>query len=163
MAILDQITFDFDDDKSPKEFLSGRPLQQPTPKPKSTRGRKSLKEGEANVDFVNIPPDEELFKKQYYGIGDVAQMFNVNVSQLRYWENVFDILQPRKNRKGDRFFTPADIKNLQLIHDLLRRRKFTLDGAKDYLKKGAQAEEKWVMIQSLQKVKSFLQELKANL
>lgn len=163
MAILDQITFDFEDDGGPKEFLSGRPLQQPVPKPKSTRGRKSIKEGEADGDYVIIPPDEELFKKQYYGIGDVAQMFNVNVSLLRYWENEFDILQPRKNRKGDRFFTPTDIKNLQLIHDLLRRRKFTLDGAKDYLKKGAQAEEKWAMIQSLQKVKSFLQELKANL
>jgi DNA-binding transcriptional MerR regulator len=93
----------------------------------------------------------------------VAQMFNVNVSLLRYWENEFDILQPRKNRKGDRFFTPADIKNLQLIHDLLRRRKFTLDGAKDFLKKGTQTEEKWAMIQSLQKVKNFLQEIKANL
>src|SRR5688572_28169006 len=128
MAILDQITFDFEDDKGPKEFLSGRPIPPPVTKPKSTRGRKSIKDAEADGDFVNIPPDEELFKKQYYGIGDVAQMFNVNVSLLRYWENEFDILQPRKNRKGDRFFTPADIKNLLLIHDLLRRRKFTLDG-----------------------------------
>lgn len=162
-TILDQITFDFEDDKSPKEFLSGRPVEQPVPKPKSTRGRKSIKEGEAETDYVAVPPDEELFKKQYYGIGEVAQMFNVNISLLRYWEKEFDILEPRKNRKGDRFFKPSDIKNLQLIHDLLRRRKFTLDGAKDYLKKGKQAEEKWAMIQSLQKVKGFLQELKANL
>ena len=161
-AILDQITFDFDDDK-PKEFLSGRPVEQPLPKPKSKRGRKSIKDAEAETDYVIIPPDEELFKKQYYGIGEVAQMFNVNISLLRYWENEFDILKPRKNRKGDRLFKPEDIKNLQLIHDLLRRRKFTLDGAKDYLKKGGQSEEKWAMIQSLQKVKSFLQELKANL
>lgn len=165
MAIIfDQITFDFnDDDNKPKEFLSGRPLPQPVPKPKSTRGRKSIKEGEAEGDYVNIPPDEELFQKQYYGIGDVAQMFNVNNSLLRYWEKEFDILKPRKNRKGDRFFTPADVKNLQLIHDLLRRRKFTLEGAKDYLKKERQGAEKWAMIQSLQRVKGFLQELKANL
>jgi DNA-binding transcriptional MerR regulator len=163
-TILDQITFDFDDDSnSPKEFLSGRPVEQPVPKPKSTRGRKSIKAAEAETDYVNIPPDEELFQKQYYGIGEVAQMFNVNISLLRYWENEFDILKPRKNRKGDRLFKPEDIKNLQLIHDLLRRRKFTLDGAKDYLKKGGQTEEKWAMIQSLQKVKGFLQELKANL
>ena len=163
MAKLDQITFDFEDDNSPKEFLSGRPLPPPVPKPKSTRGRKSLKEAEAAADFVAIPPDEQLFKKQYYGIGEVAKMFSVNISQLRYWENEFDILQPRKNRKGDRFFTPTDIKNLQLIHDLLRRRKFTIEGAKDYLKKERQVAEKWAMIQSLQKVKGFLQEIKAAL
>lgn len=164
MAIIfDQITFDFNDDDKPKEFLSGRPLSQPTPKPKSTRGRKSIKEGEDDGDYINIPPDEELFQKQYYGIGEVAQMFNVNISLLRYWEKEFDILDLRKNRKGDRFFKPTDIKNLQLIHDLLRRRKFTLDGAKDYLKKEKQGTEKWAMIQSLQRVKGFLQELKANL
>jgi len=164
-TILDQITFDFDDssDNRPKEFLSGRPVEPPVPKPKSKRGRKSIKAAEAETDYVNIPPDEELFQKQYYGIGEVAQMFNVNISLLRYWENEFDILQPRKNRKGDRFFKPADIKNLQLIHDLLRRRKLTIDGAKDYLRRGGQTEEKWAMIQSLQKVKGFLQELKANL
>ena len=163
-TILDQITFDFDDnDNKPKEFLSGRPVEQPAPKPKSTRGRKSIKAAESETDYVNVPPDEELFKKQYYGIGEVAQMFNVNISLLRYWEAEFDILQPRKNRKGDRLFKPDDIKNLQLIHDLLRRRKFTIDGAKDYLKRGNKMEEKWAMIQSLQKVKGFLQELKANL
>ncbi len=163
MAALDQIMFDFEDDKGPKEFLSGRSMQPPPPKPKSTRGRKSIKESEADGDYINIPPDEELFKKQYYGIGEVAQMFGVNLSLLRYWEAEFDILEPRKNRKGDRFFKPTDIKNLQLIHDLVRRRKFTIDGAKDYMKKERHAHEKWAMVQSLQKVKAFLQELKANL
>ena len=61
-------------------------------------------------------------------------MFGVNTSLIRFWENEFDVLEPRKNRKGDRFFKPTDVKNLQLIYDLLRRRKFTIEGAKEYLK-----------------------------
>jgi DNA-binding transcriptional MerR regulator len=90
-------------------------------------------------------------------------MFKVNVSLIRSWENEFDILEPRKNRKGDRFFKPTDIKNLVLIHDLVRRRKFTLEGAKEFLKKNKKAKEKHEMIQSLQKIRGFLLELKANL
>jgi Predicted transcriptional regulators len=90
-------------------------------------------------------------------------MFRENQSLIRYWETEFDILQPRKNRKGDRFFRPVDVKNLVLIYDLLRRRKFTIEGAKDYLKKNKKAEEQFAMIQSLEKIKSFLLELKAHI
>ena len=132
-------------------------------KKKSTRGRKSLKDIEIGADLIQIPPDDILFQKQYYSIGDVARMFRENQSLIRYWETEFDILQPRKNRKGDRFFRPVDIKNLVMIYDLLRRRKFTIEGAKDYLKKNKKAEEQFAMIQSLQKIKDFLLELKANL
>ena len=162
---LSQITFEFfGDPEDQKEFLSGQPVpQQPPVPPKSSRGRKSLKENEADVEHIDIPDDEILFQKQYYSIGEVAAMFRVNNSLIRYWENEFDILEPRKNRKGDRFFKPEDVKNLQLIHDLLRRRKFTIEGAKEYLKKNKQAKEKYEMIQSLQKLRSFLLELKANL
>ncbi len=127
------------------------------------RGRKSLKEIAISSDLVQVPADDILFQKQYYSIGEVAVMFRENQSLIRYWETEFDILQPRKNRKGDRFFRPVDIKNLVLIYDLLRRRKFTIEGAKDYLKKDKKAEEKFAMIQSLQQMKSFLLELKANL
>lgn len=127
------------------------------------RGRKSLKEITINADLINIPPDEVLFEKQYYPIGQVAEMFRENQSLIRYWETEFDILEPRKNRKGDRFFRPVDIKNLVLIHDLLRRRKFTIEGAKEYLKKNKKVEERFAAIQSLQKTKAFLLELKANL
>ena len=127
------------------------------------RGRRSLKEIAINADLINIPPDDILFKKQYYSIGDVAVMFRENQSLIRYWETEFDILQPRKNRKGDRFFRPVEVKNLVLIYDLLRRRKFTIEGAKDYLKKNKKAEEKFAMMQSLEKIKGFLLELKANL
>jgi|SRR5438876_10810370 len=132
-------------------------------KPVSTRGRKSLKDIGINADLIQIPEDDILFKKQYYSIGEVATMFRENQSLIRYWETEFDILQPMKNRKGDRFFRPVDIKNLVMIYDLLRRRKFTIEGAKDYLKNNKKAEEKFAMIQSLEKIKSFLLELKANL
>jgi DNA-binding transcriptional MerR regulator len=129
----------------------------------STRGRRSLKEAGINADLVQIPEDDILFQKQYYSIGEVAVMFRENQSLIRYWETEFDILQPRKNRKGDRFFRPVDVKNLVLIYDLLRRRKFTIEGAKDYLKKNKKAEENFKLIQSLEKIKSFLLELKASL
>jgi len=129
----------------------------------SKRGRPSLKEMDVNADLVQIPSDEILFQKQYYSIGQVAKWFRVNQSLVRYWETEFEILQPRKNRKGDRFFRPIDVKNLLLIYDLLRRRKFTLEGAKEYLKSAKKAEEKFVMIQSLEKIKSFFLELKATL
>jgi DNA-binding transcriptional MerR regulator len=138
-------------------------ITKPMLKPVSTRGRKSLKDIGINADLVQIPEDDILFKKQYYSIGEVATMFRENQSLIRYWETEFDILQPMKNRKGDRFFRPVDIKNLVMIYDLLRRRKFTIEGAKDYLKKNKKAEEKFAMIQSLEKIKGFLLELKANL
>ncbi len=127
------------------------------------RGRKSLKEIAISADLIQVPEDDILFKKQYYAIGEVATMFRENQSLIRYWETAFDILQPRKNRKGDRFFRPVDIKNLVLIYDLLRRRKFTIEGAKDYLKKNKRAEEKFALIQSLEKIKGFLLEIKASL
>lgn len=139
------------------------PVNLDQKKPFSKRGRPSLKEIDINADLVQIPPDEILFQKQYYSIGQVAKWFRVNQSLVRYWETEFDILQPRKNRKGDRFFRPIDVKNLLLIYDLLRRRKFTLEGAKDYLKNARRAEEKFEMIQSLEKIKSFFLELKASL
>ena len=132
-------------------------------KPVAKRGRPSLKEIDISADLVQIPADEILFQKQYYSIGEVSKWFRVNQSLIRYWETEFDILQPRKNRKGDRFFRPVDVKNLLLIHDLLRRRKFTLEGAKDFLKNAQRAEEKFAMIQSLEKIKSFFLELKASL
>jgi DNA-binding transcriptional MerR regulator len=159
---LPQITFDFfPADEEPKEFLSGQPVQ-PAEKAKAGRGRKKLKDTEPE-EPIAIPDDEILFQKAYYGIGEVAAMFNVNVSLIRNWEKEFDILEPRKNRKGDRFFKPTDIKNLVLIHDLLRRRKFTIEGAKDFLKKNKKAKEKHEMIQSLQKIRGFLLELKASM
>src|SRR5271154_24245 len=122
---------------------------------KSTRGRKSIKQVEAEADLIEIPEDEVLFQKQYYSMGEVAEMFRVNHSLLRFWENEFDIIQPRKNRKGDRHFRPVDIKNLHLIYHLLRQRKYTIEGAKDFLKKNKKAEERFQAIQKLQQIKNF--------
>lgn len=76
----------------------------------------------------------ELPEKRYYSIGEVAKAFNVNASLLRFWEREFDVLKPKKNAKGNRKFTPEDIKNLQLIYHLVKERGFTLDGAKIHLK-----------------------------
>ncbi len=129
----------------------------------SGRGRKSQKTFAADADLVEVPEDDILFQKQYYPIGEVSHMFKVNASLLRFWEAEFDILKPRKNRKGDRLFRPVDIKNLQLIYDLLRRRKLTIEGAKDFLKNSKKSQEKFEMIQSLKKIKSFLLEIKASL
>lgn len=137
-------------------------VQAPVNEP-GKRGRRSLKDIGINADLINIPPDEILFQKQYYSIGEVATMFRENQSLIRYWETEFDILQPHKNKKGDRFFRPTDVKNLVLIYDLLRRRKFTIEGAKDYLKQNKKAEEKFAIIQSMEKIKGFFMELKANL
>ncbi len=161
---LSQITFEFyEAQRENRDFLPGQHLTTISPLGKSTRGRKSLKDYEAEVEQVDVPPDEILFQKQYYSIGEVAQMFKVNTSLIRYWENEFDILKPRKNRKGDRLFKPGDIKNLVMIHDLLRRRKYTLEGAKEFLKTSEKANEKQELIQSLKKMRSFFLELKANL
>ena len=142
------------------ETLIEEPKQK---KIKSTRGRKSIKQTAAEADLINIPGDEELFRKQYYSIGEVAEMFKVNHSLLRYWENEFDIIQPRKNRKGDRHFRPVDIKNLHLIYNLLRQRKYTIEGAKDFLKKNKKTHERFETIQKLGQIKAFLLEMKANL
>jgi DNA-binding transcriptional MerR regulator len=162
---LTQITFDFSgEEEGPREFLSGQPIQPPQPeKKKSTRGRKKIKDVDFEDDLIEVPEDDVLFQKAYYPIGEVAQMFKVNISQLRYWENEFDALQPRKNRKGDRLFRPEDVKTLQLIHDLIRRRKFTMEGAKEFLKKNKKAKEAHELIASLQKIRTFLLELRASL
>ena len=187
---LSQITFDFSSEEEKDVKITGHEMpeeQQETmvqeeetdprlepedpvttvvealEKRRSPRGRLSLKEIHLNADLIQIPPDEILFQKQYYSIGEVSKWFRVNQSLIRYWETEFDILEPRKNRKGDRFFRPIDVKNLVLIHDLLRRRKFTIEGAKDFLKKNKKVDEKFKMIKSLEKIKSFFNELKASL
>ena len=123
----------------------------------------SLKEADTGVDLIEVPEDEILFQKKYYAIGVVSDMFKVNQSLIRFWENEFDILKPRKNGKGDRLFRPEDIKNLKLIYHLLRERKYTMEGAKEYLKQNKKVEEKFALIESLQKLKGFLNELKADL
>src|SRR5665647_1160041 len=157
---LSQINFEFDDE------LQKKSEKQTVTEPgtvKSKRGRKSLKQTVPEPGDLTIPEDKILFQKQYYSIGDVAAMFKENTSLIRYWENEFSILRPKKNKKGDRFFRPEDVKNLKMIYHLLRERKYTIDGAKEFLKNNKSAGEKHEMIESLQKIKSFLLQLKNNL
>lgn len=180
MAALKQITLSFDEtpeqpvpekqtpaaeEMTPLKKRGRKPKPAPlVPKQPSKRGRLSLKETDAAIDAIEIPDEETLFQKRYYSIGQVAEMFHVNHSLLRMWANEFDdYLQTKKNKKGDRYFRPEDIKTLELIHHLLRQRKFTTQGARDYLKKNKNADERFAIIQSMQKVKSFLLEIKASL
>ncbi len=156
---LKQINFSFEDESKNETKES---VKQQI-KPKSRRGRKSLKDYNAEPDVIDVPADEILFQKQYYAIGDVAAMFKENTSLIRYWEKEFTILKPKKNKKGDRFFRPEDIKNLKMIYHLLRERKYTIEGAKEFIKNNKAAGEKHEMIESLEKVKLFLLELKNNL
>ena len=76
----------------------------------------------------------DLPEKRYYKIGEVAKAFSVNTSLIRFWENEFTVLKPKKNKKGNRLFTQEDLKNLQLIYFLVKEKGFTLEGAKKKLK-----------------------------
>jgi DNA-binding transcriptional MerR regulator len=106
----------------------------------------------------------ELPEKRYYGIGEVARAFGVNTSLIRFWEKEFDVLQPKKNAKGNRKFTPQDIKNLQLIYHLVKERGFTLDGAKTHLKEEKKKTlSNFDIIQKLEGVKAELIKIKNQL
>lgn len=106
----------------------------------------------------------ELPEKRYYGIGEVAKAFGVNASLIRFWEKEFDVLQPKKNAKGNRKFTPQDIKNLQFIYHLVKERGFTIEGAKIHLKEEKQqALSNFDIIQKLERVKAELIKIKDQL
>jgi DNA-binding transcriptional MerR regulator len=130
---------------------------------KSTRGRKKLSEPVVSADLLDIPTDDILFQKKYYSIGIVAEMFKVNISHIRFWEKEFDILKPKLNGKGDRHFRPEDIKNLKLIHHLVKEKKYTIEGARDFLKNNKRGEEIFAVIEELKRTKLFLNELKMSL
>ena len=127
------------------------------------RGRRKLTEVHVTADLIDVPEDEILFQKKYYSIGIVAEMFKVNISLIRFWEKEFDILKPKLNGKGDRHFRPEDVKNLKLIHHLLREKRYTIEGANDFLKKNKNAEEVFGIIEELKKTKAFLLDLKMSL
>jgi DNA-binding transcriptional MerR regulator len=94
----------------------------------------------------------------------VAEMLNVPVSTVRFWENEFDILKPMKNKKGNRLFTQADVRNLKIIHHLLKEEGMTLDGARKKLSgKWDETDNKYEINESLQKIKSILLEIRDNI
>ena len=111
-----------------------------------------------------MPYKEREIKKLYYSMGEVTAMFGVNASQIRFYEREFDIIQPKKNKKGNRMFTPEDIANLKIIFNLVKDKGYTLQGARDYLRvKKNEARENQRVIDSLQRLKAFLLEVRDSL
>jgi len=128
------------------------------------RGRMAFADMDQEIDKINVPDASTLAKKLYYPIGEVAGWFNVNTSLIRYWEKEFKQIQPRKTRKGDRLFRVQDIELLKQIYFLLREKKYSIDGAKTYLKNNKEKAEKNIaVLNSLKNLKSFLITLKENL
>ncbi|MFP4469606.1 MAG: MerR family transcriptional regulator [Bacteroidales bacterium] len=106
-----------------------------------------------------LPPE-----KLYYTIGEVAKMFGVNTSLIRFWEKEFDIIQPKKNKKGNRLFTPRDVENFHTIYHLVKERGFTLQGAKEKMQQNPDDTiDKAEVVRSLKKMKKFLEDLKESL
>lgn len=115
-----------------------------------------------------VPYKEKKIEKKYYSIGEVAFMFKVAPSLIRFWEKEFDILSPQKNRKGNRQYKNVDIINFKLIFHLVKEKGYTLQGAKEFLKENKKqqlppAEGKVILKESLEKLKEFLIELREKL
>ena len=111
-----------------------------------------------------MPYKEKKVEKLYYSIGEVAEMLEVPVSTVRFWENEFEILKPMKNKKGNRLFTPQDIKNLRIIHRLVKEEGMTLAGTKKKLsEKWDETDHKFEITESLEKIKSMLLEIKDSM
>jgi len=110
-----------------------------------------------------MPYIEKKVQKLYYSIGEVAKIFEVNTSLIRFWEKEFDILKPKKNKKGNRLFTKDDLENLKRIFVLVKEKGFTLEGAKKELKKGSIDLSPAVNIQDTNLLSEKLLNLKAKL
>jgi DNA-binding transcriptional MerR regulator len=111
-----------------------------------------------------MPYKEKKIEKLYYSIGEVSRMLNVPVSTVRFWENEFEVLKPMKNKKGNRMFTATDLKNLMIIHKLLKDERMTIEGVKMKLKgKRQEVEYKYEINESLQRIRNLLIELRDNI
>jgi Predicted transcriptional regulators len=111
-----------------------------------------------------MPYKEKKIEKVYYSIGEVADMFNVKTSLIRFWEKEFDVIKPKKNKKGNRFFTREDIDNFHLIFHLVKERGMTLKGAQMKLKENKEdVQSNFEIVKSLQEIKAMLLELKENM
>lgn len=111
-----------------------------------------------------MPYKEKEIEKIYFSIGEVAKMFKVNTSLIRFWEKEFDIIKPFKNKKGDRLFTQTDIENFRTIYRLVKEQGFTLQGAKEKVKQyKADVTGNSEIVKTLEDLKDFLQELKKEL
>lgn len=103
-------------------------------------------------------------KKIYYSIGEVARMFEVTPSLIRFWEKEFDVIRPRRNKKGNRLFTSKDIEYFHLIHHLVKEKGYTLKGARERLRQDpVQLEEQLMIHKTLEDMKAFLLGIKKRL
>lgn len=108
-----------------------------------------------------MPYKKPKIEKVFYSISEVAEMFKVNTSNIRFWENEFDILKPHKNAKGNRMFTNEDIENLKLIYYLLKDRGMTIKGAQKKLKDNkADTLQNFEVVSKLQEIRKMLIEIK---
>ena len=111
-----------------------------------------------------MPYKEAKVEKLYYSIGEVAKIFDVNTSLIRFWEKEFDVIKPKKNKKGNRFFTKQDINHFHLIYHLVKERGMTLSGAKKKLKENKDDTlNNFEVIKSLNEIKNLLIEMKDTL
>ncbi len=111
-----------------------------------------------------MPYKEKKVEKLYYTIGEVSEMFKVNASLIRFWEKEFDIIKPKKNKKGNRFFTQQDINNIQLIYHLVKERGLTLSGARKKLRDNREdTYNNYEVIKTLNQIKTMLLEIKETL
>lgn len=111
-----------------------------------------------------MPLKKKPVEKIFYSIGEVAEIFEVNTSLIRFWEKEFDIIRPFRNKKGNRLFTKEDVKNFYIIYHLVKERGFTLQGAKDKMKENkVDTINNVEIVASLNKIKEFLLEIKKEL
>lgn len=111
-----------------------------------------------------MPYRKPKIEKVFYSIGEVADMFQVNTSLIRFWENEFDILKPQKNKKGNRLFTPEDIENIKIIYHLVRERGLTLKGAKQKLKDNKEDTiNKYELVDRLKDIRQMLLDMRDHM
>jgi DNA-binding transcriptional MerR regulator len=108
--------------------------------------------------------EQESIPKQYFTISEVADMLGVNTSVIRFWEQEFAEVRPRKNRKGNRIYMQRDIETLRKIHYLLKVQRFTIKGAQErLLTDNGHVEEEMKIRETLIKIRVFFGELLENL
>ena len=111
-----------------------------------------------------MPYQNKPTKKIFYKIGEIAELLNVNVSLIRFWEKEFSILKPKKNKKGNRLFTSKDFDNLKIIYHLVKVRGYTLEGARKKLKDNkTDTINNFEIVSNLEKIKRFLIKLKEEI
>jgi DNA-binding transcriptional MerR regulator len=111
-----------------------------------------------------MPYKEKMVEKLFYSIGEVANMFGVNTSLIRFWEKHFDVIKPKKNKKGNRLFTKSDIENFKLIYHLVKEQRLTLEGARKKLSRNKEETiNNFEAIESLNRIKEMLIEIETSL